>query len=45
MKRIISLILYNHDNFSLKIAGNKYNINGYKRLNMKLEIESLINAF
>ena len=51
-KGIISLILYNHDKFalftfidiSLNTAGNKYKINGYKRPNIKLEIESLINA-
>ena len=51
-KGIISLNLYKHDklilftfiDINLKAAGNKYKINGYKRLNKKLEIESLINA-
>ena len=49
---IISLRVYTNRKFTLfnfkaiilRIAGNKYNTNGYKRPKIKLEIESLIKA-
>ena len=52
-KGIISLILYNHHKLTLTTfneiirnkAGNMYKMKGYKRLSIKLEIESFIKAF